>query len=153
MFLNRERVQDSYSDPTSLVRESVLSKISDRQQSSGQNNGGDQIEDRDAGPHQGSGALLVRKRREREPPGGVEVHRVNDTVAKCKVGGKDVARKRGKKKVKQDGPARPVGDAWPGLNHGPPEKESSDQETGVLDNMPGFRLQAERKGVGDMPSH
>ena len=93
-----------------------------REQPYGENCSGQKIEDRDATPHQRACALLVRQRGDPEWPRCVQVDRVDDSIAKGEIGGKNVARERGKEKVEEDEPARLRCDTRPGLNYWPPKK-------------------------------
>jgi hypothetical protein len=83
--------------------------------------------------------LLVRQRGNPEWPRGVEVDRVDHSIAKAEISGKNVAREGGKKKVEEDKPSRLMCNIRPGLDYRPPKKKSGYQEGRVLGDMPGFR--------------
>src|SRR5262249_36356627 len=122
------------------------------QQSCRQNGRGHQIDDCNAGPHQCTCTLLIFEKGNVEIPWRQGVYRVDDPVGEHKKRGKNVARQRGKKDVQDDPPSRPRWHTRPRLNNGPPKKKPGAKETCVLDHMPRFGSQSERKRRRDVPS-
>ena len=94
-----------------------------------------------ADPHQGSRTLLVLQGRKMEGPRRGKVRRVNDSITERKKSRKRVAWQRGAEKIGGNGPSRPPGSAWPGLDHRPPEKKAGEKNTSVLQFMNPVRVQ------------
>src|ERR1700730_11777807 len=84
-----------------LLLQLVLLRTPCCEEPRGQNHCRYQIEDRDARPHQCSGALLVCESGDAKLPWCGDVNRINDTVTKHKESGKNVAGDRCEKKVEE----------------------------------------------------
>ena len=95
-----------------------------REQPVAENRRGHEIDQRDAGPHQRSRALLIFHDRKAKVPRHGKVRGVGNTVREHKKSAEDVARQRGKDKVQEGRPFAPRRDTRPRLNNRQPEKET-----------------------------
>src|ERR1700747_1882497 len=77
----------------------ALVETSRRKEPGAENRGGHEIDQRDAGPHQGGRPLLIIWNRKTKMTRNGKVRGVDNTVREHKKSGENVARQRGKKEV------------------------------------------------------